>query len=60
MSVILIDSVFTIGKSCYPPVVLEECKHIVREKKLSRYVNDGLEIYSDDSDEEASDESDEN
>ena len=41
-------------------MLLEECKHIVKEKKLSRYVNDGLEIISDNSDEEASEESDEN
>ena len=33
LSVILIDSLFKIGKSYYPLVVLEECKHNVKEKK---------------------------
>ena len=35
---------------------LEECEYIVKEKK-SRYINDDLEISSDDSDEESPDES---
>ena len=29
---ILIDSFFKNGKSYYPQVLLEECKHIVKEK----------------------------
>ena len=29
----LVDSVFEIGKSCYPEVFLEEFKYIVKEKK---------------------------
>ena len=30
LSLILTDSVFRIGKSCYPQVSLEECKYIVK------------------------------
>ena len=38
------------------PVFIEEWKYIVK-KKISRYISDDLEISSDNSDEEASDES---
>ena len=44
LSVILIDSVFKIWKTCYSQVFLEECKYIVKEKKLVRYFTDHLEI----------------
>ena len=33
LSVILIDSVFRTSKNCYPQVLLEECKYVVKEKK---------------------------
>lgn len=33
-------------------MLLEECNHIVTEKKMNRYINEDLEIYSDGSDEE--------
>ena len=47
------------GKN-YSQLFLEECKYIVQKKKIisSRYINDDLEISSDDFDGEASDESD--
>ena len=51
LSVILIDSVFNMGKKYYPYVLLEECKYIVKEKKMTRHITDDLEIFSDDSDE---------
>ena len=53
LSVVLIDSVFKMGKNYYPRVFLEECKYIVKEKKLTRNITGDLEISSD------SDESDE-
>ena len=34
LSVLLIDSVFRAGKSYYPEVPLEECKYVVKEKKM--------------------------
>lgn len=37
----------------YPPVFLEECKYIVKEKKITRFINNDLDS-PDDSDEEAS------
>ena len=40
ISVILIDSVFKIRQNCYPKVFLEECKYIVKEKEMSKYIDD--------------------
>ena len=34
LSVILIDSVFRTGKSYYSQLFLEECKYVVKEKKM--------------------------
>ena len=56
LSVILIDSVFRTGKNYYPQVFLEEDKYIVKEKKMTKYITDAIEMYSDDSDEENSNE----
>ena len=55
LSVILINSVFRIGKNYYPQVFLEECKYVVKEKKIPKYLIDDIEIFSD-SDEKNSDE----
>ena len=52
LSLILIDSVFRTGNNYYPQVFLEECKYVVKEKKMSNYIIDGIEI----SDKENSDE----
>ena len=35
--VILIDSVFRTGKNYYLQVLLEECKHVVKEKNMPKY-----------------------
>ena len=57
---ILINSVFRIGKNYHPQVLLEECKFVVIGEKISKYINDDIEISSDsdrkNSDEENSDE----
>ena len=34
LSIILIDSLFRIGKNYYPQVLLEECKYVVKEKRF--------------------------
>ena len=44
LSVILINSVFRTGKSYYPQVFLEECKYVVKEKKIPEYITDGTEF----------------
>ena len=35
---------------------LEECKYVVKEKRKSKFITDNIEISSDDSDEENSNE----
>ena len=56
LSVTLINSVFRKG---HCQVFLEECKYIVKEIKIPEYIADDIEIYSNDSDGEDSDPSDE-
>ena len=43
----MIDSVFTTGKNYYQ-VFLEECKYIVKEKKMPEYITDNIEISNSD------------
>ena len=47
----MIDSIYRKDKECYPQVLLEECKYVVKEKKRSRLITHDIEISSDDSDE---------
>ena len=47
VSVILIDSVFKIGKNYYPQVFLEEYKYIIKEKEVTGHITKDLEILSD-------------
>ena len=56
LSVISIDSSFKTGNKYYPQVFLEECKHVVKEKKMPEYITDDIQNSSDDSDREDSDE----
>ena len=56
LSAILIDFALKIGKNYYPQVFLE-CKYTIKEKKVSRFTDDDLEICSDDFDEENSNKS---
>ena len=37
------------GKNCYPELPLEGCKHIVRKKNMSKYIEDDLIKVEDDS-----------
>ena len=43
----MFDSVFRTGKNYYPQVFLEECKYVVKEKKIPKYIIDDIEISSD-------------
>ena len=43
-------------KNYYLQVFLEECKYVVKEKKMLEYITDDIEISPDDSDRESSDE----
>ena len=51
-----INSVFRTGKNYYPQVFVEEWKYIVKEKKMSEYITDDIEIPVDGSDRKDSDE----
>ena len=53
LPVILIDSVSRTGKNYYPHFFIEECKYVVQEKKIPKYITDDAEISCD---EENSDE----
>ena len=59
LSVILIDPVFRTGKNYYPDAFLEECKCVVKEKEIPKYIIGDTEIYSD-SDRDNSDEENSN
>ena len=47
LSVILINSIFKTGKIYYPQLFLEECKYVVKENKIPKYIIDNIEISSD-------------
>ena len=42
------------GKNYYPQAFLEECKYVVKNK-MTKFINDELEVSSDDSDQEVCD-----
>ena len=47
--VILIDSVFRMGKNYYPQVFLEDLKYVVKEKKMYECTTDDIQISSNES-----------
>ena len=51
----MVESVYKEDKNYYPQVFLEECKCVVKEKKMPTFITDGIET-SDDSDRENTDE----
>ena len=55
LPVILIDCIFKVDKR-YSQVFLDKCKYVVKENKITKFINNKLEISSDDYDEEVSDE----
>ena len=44
LSVILLDSIFRTGKTYYPQVFLEECKYVIKENKIPKYIIHDVEI----------------
>ena len=56
----MIDFVSITGKNYYPQVFLEECKSVIKEKKIPKHIIDGIETFSNsdrkNSDENISDE----
>ena len=60
LSLVLIDSAISTGKIYYPQVFLEECKYVVKEKKISEYIIEDIELSSDGSDRQDSNEENSN
>ena len=45
LSVILLDSIFiNSDKEYYPQIFLEECKYVIKNKKLVNAINEDLEL----------------
>ena len=42
----MIDSVVRTGKICYPQVYLDECKYVVKEINMPKYITDKVEVSS--------------
>ena len=47
LSLIMINFVFRRSKNYYPQVFWEECKYVVEEKKIPKYIINDIEISSD-------------
>ena len=45
LSVILMDSVFKMGKDYYSQVFLKECKYVVKENKRTKFINDNWKFF---------------
>ena len=54
----LIDSGFKVGENCYHQVFLEKYKNDVKGKKMPKYITDDVEMSSDESSGEDSNEKD--
>ena len=42
LSLVLIDSVYRKDKNYYPQAFLEECKYVVKEEKMSKFITDNM------------------
>ena len=42
----MIDSVVRTGKKCYPQVYIDECKYVVKEINMPKYITDKVEVSS--------------
>ena len=47
---IYIDSVLRVDKKNYPQVYLEQCKHKIKRRKPADFIDDEVDLSSDDSD----------
>ena len=44
LSAILINSVFSTGKNYHPQVFAQECKYVIKEKKMPEYITNDMMI----------------
>ena len=56
----MLDSVIRLNKKYYPQTLLEECKYVMRNKKIENLINDDLDLSSSDQSDNCSDNGDDN
>ena len=60
LSVVLNECIFETGKHYYLQVFLEECKYVLKEKKVSKYIIENIEISSNEENSDGKNSNDEN
>ena len=55
LSLIVLESVIRVSKKYYPQTILEECKYVIRKKKLEKLINDDPNLSSSDERDNGSD-----
>ena len=51
----MLDCVIRANKKCYPETLLEECKYVIKKKKIENLINDDLDLSSSDESDKESD-----
>ena len=59
-SVVLNECIFETGKNYYLQVFFEECKYVLEEKKVSKYIIENIEISSNEENSDRENSNDEN
>ena len=60
LSLIMLDSVIRANKKFYPQTLLEECKYVIRKKKMENLINNDLNLCSSDESDNKSDNDNDN
>ena len=56
LSLIILDSVFRVSKKYFPQTLLEECKYEIKKTKMENLINDDLDLFDDETDNESDNE----
>ena len=48
LSLIMLDSAIRVNKEYYPQTLLDECKYVIKKKKMENLINDDLDLSSSD------------
>ena len=48
LSLIMLDSAIRVNKEYYPQTLLDECKYVIKKKKMENLINDVLDLSSSD------------
>ena len=60
LSLIMLDSVIRENEKFYPQTLLEECKYVIRKKKMENLINNNLNLSSSDESDNKSDNDNDN